>query len=90
VTQVPPGESLLAGSREWPLWFGAAAVIARVSALLSIWLGRAHSTKAKLVWTVIALAVPILGPIAWFVLGRQGRRSAVGRGSAADQEGGRG
>jgi hypothetical protein len=71
VTQVPPGESLLAGSRDWPLLLGAAALISVVGALVSIWLGRHHSTRAKLVWTAIAVALPIVGPIAWFVLGRE-------------------
>lgn len=73
--QVPPGESLLAGSRDWPFWLAAAAVIAVVGALLSIWLGRAHSTKAKALWTVIAVALPIVGPLCWFVLGRERSRT---------------
>jgi hypothetical protein len=67
--QVPPGESMLAGSRVWPLLWSAAAIILLASALLSIWLGRRHSRKSKVVWTVIAILLPILGPIGWFVLG---------------------
>jgi hypothetical protein len=72
--QVPPGESMLAGSRVWPLVWSAAAIILLASALLSIWLGRHHSRKAKIVWTVIAFVLPVLGPIGWFVLGREKRR----------------
>jgi Na+-driven multidrug efflux pump len=72
--QVPPARSLLAGQWNWPLWFVAAAVITGVAALASIWLGRHHSIRAKTVWTVIVLVIPILGPIAWFVLGRERRK----------------
>ncbi|HEU4641203.1 MAG TPA: PLD nuclease N-terminal domain-containing protein [Gemmatimonadaceae bacterium] len=73
--QVPPGRSLLAGGTSWPLWVAALAVIAGVAALTSIWLGRHHSRSAKVVWTVIVLVIPILGPIGWFLLGweRRGR-----------------
>lgn len=74
MTQVPPGRSLLAGGMSWPMWFAAASVIALAAALLSIWLGRHHSLKAKAVWTVISVALPILGPAGWFVLGRERRR----------------
>lgn len=73
VTQVPPAHSLLAGGRTWPLWFAAGSVILAVAALISIWLGRHHSTSAKLVWTVAVLVLPIIGPIGWFVLGRERR-----------------
>lgn len=69
--QVPPGESLLAGSRTWPLIWSAAAIILLVSALLSIWMGRHHSRQAKVLWTVIVILIPVLGPVGWFVLGRQ-------------------
>jgi hypothetical protein len=73
--QVPPDRSLLAGHTNWPLWLTAAAIIIAVAALASIWLGRHHSTRAKLVWTVIVVVIPILGPIGWFVLGREKRRA---------------
>jgi hypothetical protein len=71
--QVPPGESMLAGSRSWPLWFFAAWVVGAAAALLSIWLGRFHAPRVKVIWSVIAVAVPILGAAAWFVLGRQAK-----------------
>ncbi len=70
--QVPPGESLLAGGRTWPLWFAGIAVIAGVLALFSIWTSHAYSFRAKVVWTVIVLALPIIGALGWFVLGRSG------------------
>jgi hypothetical protein len=69
--QVSPGDSMLAGSRVWPLVWSAAAIILLAAALLSIWMGRRHSRKSKIVWTVMAVFVPILGPIGWFVLGRE-------------------
>ena len=84
--QVPPGESMLAGSRVWPLIWSAAAIVLLAAALLSIWLGRHHSRQAKIVWTVISVVLPVLGPIGWFVLGREGKRNG-GRGT---RSGGRG
>jgi hypothetical protein len=72
--QVPPDRSLLAGSQDWPLYFAVATAAADVAALTSIWLGRHHSKRAKVVWTVIVLAVPILGAIGWFLLGRERKR----------------
>jgi hypothetical protein len=72
--QVPPGESLLAGSRSWALWFFAATAVGIAAALLSIWLGRQHATRVKIIWTLVVIAVPIFGALAWFVLGRQAKR----------------
>ena len=72
--QVPPRQSLLAGHTSWPLWFFVGATIAGVAALGSIWLGRHHSRRAKIVWTIVVLALPIAGPIAWFILGFERRR----------------
>jgi hypothetical protein len=51
---------------------GGAVVLAAVAALVSIWRSAAHSAKVKLIWTLLAL-IPLVGPVAWFVLGR-GRR----------------
>jgi hypothetical protein len=72
--QVPPGESMLAGSRSWPLWFFAAWVVGTAAALLSIWLGRHHAPRVKVIWSVLAVAVPVFGAAAWFVLGREAKR----------------
>ena len=71
--QVPPGRSLLAGRWDWPIWFGATAIILLGASLLSIWLSPHHSPKAKTIWTVIVF-VPILGPLGWFLLGRERRK----------------
>ncbi len=60
-------------SWEWPLWLLVVAVVFCLSALISIWTGRYHSTAARIVWTVVAILIPILGPIAWFLLGWERR-----------------
>jgi len=73
VIQVPPGRSMLAG-HSWPIWVVGLAIIAAVGALLSVWLGRHHSQRAKMLWTAIIVAVPLLGPLAWFTLGWERRR----------------
>jgi uncharacterized membrane protein YhaH (DUF805 family) len=41
-----------------------------VLSLRSIWRSRAHSTKAKTLWTVICI-IPLIGPAAWFATGIQ-------------------
>jgi hypothetical protein len=74
MSQVPPGHSLLAGRTTWPLWFAGAWIILAVLALASIWMGTRHGKKAKTVWTVIVVVVPILGACGWYVLGRERRR----------------
>lgn len=43
-------------------------------ALKSIWHRAGHSRKVKVIWTVIAVAVPIVGALGWFLLGRERRR----------------
>ena len=72
--QVPPEQSILAGSRSWPLWFTVAAITLFSCALLSIWLGKQHSVKSKVIWTAVVFVVPVLGPLSWFVLGRERRK----------------
>ena len=51
---------------------GIVAAAAALVALASIWRSPAHSSKVKLIWTLLVL-IPLVGPAAWFVLGR-GRR----------------
>jgi len=38
---------------------------------------RAHSGGQQLLWALVILAAPVLGALAWFVLGRPKRRSAA-------------
>ena len=65
---------MLAGSHSWPLWLFAAWAVGAAAALLSIWLGRHRATRVKLIWTVLAVAVPVVGALAWFALGRERKR----------------
>jgi hypothetical protein len=52
----------------------ALAALAAAAALLSIWRSRAHSSKVRLIWTVLAVLLPLVGPLAWLLLGRVRRR----------------
>ena len=56
------------------LYLVAAAVLIDLAALLSIWRRPFHSTKAKIVWTLIVAVLPVLGAVAWLALGRERRR----------------
>ncbi len=55
-------------------WLGAIAIVIDVIALVSIWTSRAHSSQAKVLWTVIVAVLPFLGALAWFPLGWERRR----------------
>jgi hypothetical protein len=44
------------------------------AALKSIWHRAGHSRKVKVIWTVLAIAVPFVGALGWFALGRERRR----------------
>lgn len=56
-------------------WYvGLAILVIDLGALVSIWRSGLHSTKAKLLWTLLVAALPVLGALAWFPLGRERRR----------------
>jgi hypothetical protein len=55
-------------------WIGLAWFVATALALTSIWRSSVHSGKSKTIWTVIVLALPLLGAIGWAALGRERRR----------------
>lgn len=55
-------------------WFGLAWAIATAAALKSIWHRAGHSRAVKLIWSALAILVPILGAAGWFLLGREQRR----------------
>lgn len=61
------------GLWSWPFVLIIVAVVLCVAALISIWTGRYHSTAARVVWTIAAILLPILGPVAWFLLGWERR-----------------
>ena len=54
-------------------WAAAVALIADIGALISIWRSRLHSRKAKTVWTLLVLLIPLIGALSWFALGREPR-----------------
>ena len=60
-----------------PMWFELAVLlplvlhlVLLVSALISVGRSR-HTATAKGVWVLITLAVPVLGPLLWFFMGRR-------------------
>ena len=61
------------GLWSWPFVLIIVAVVLCVTSLISIWTGRYHSTAARIVWTIVAIIIPILGPVAWFLLGWERR-----------------
>lgn len=54
--------------------FGLLALILDVAALISIWRGPGRDLKVRIVWTLVVAFLPLVGAIAWFVLGREGRK----------------
>jgi hypothetical protein len=52
---------------------GGVALVLDLLALISLWKSRQHSVKAKLVWTALIAFLPVLGAVAWVVLGRERR-----------------
>jgi hypothetical protein len=63
-------------------WAAVVLVGADVAALASIWRSRAHGVRAQVIWTAVVAALPVLGAIAWFALGRErrgGRRGSAQR-----------
>lgn len=60
-------------------WIVLVAAVLLLLALISIWHARGHSRSAKIVWTVVAVVLPIIGPILWAVAGREPRRTRANR-----------
>lgn len=52
-------------------WLIAVAALLLVAGLASVWRARGYSRRARVVWTVLVIALPIIGPLAWFVAGRE-------------------
>ena len=48
-----------------------AGVVLFVVALVSIARNRTYSSGGTVVWALIVLALPVLGPVLWFWIGRQ-------------------
>ncbi len=60
-------------------WIVTGAAVLLVLALVSIWHAHGHSRRAKIVWTVVAVVLPIIGPLAWALAGRESRRTRANR-----------
>jgi hypothetical protein len=54
-------------------WVALAAVVLAAMAMRSVWTSRVHATKVRAIWSAIVL-IPFIGPVGWFVLGRERRR----------------
>jgi hypothetical protein len=48
-----------------------------ISALISIARNRTYTSGGTVVWALIVLAVPVLGPILWFAIGRRAARDNI-------------
>ena len=42
-----------------------------ISALISVARNRTYTSGGTVVWALIVLVVPVLGPVLWFVIGRR-------------------
>lgn len=54
--------------------FSLVALILDVAALISIWRRPGRDPKVRIVWTIVVALLPIVGALAWFLLGREKRR----------------
>lgn len=54
-------------------WIGLAAVALAAMAMRSVWTSRVHAARVRAIWSAIVL-IPFIGPLGWFVLGRERRR----------------
>ena len=48
-----------------------AGVVLFIVALVSIARNRTYSSGGTVVWALLVLALPVLGPVLWFVIGRK-------------------
>lgn len=52
-----------------------AGVVLFVVALISIARNRSYTSGGTVVWALIVLALPLLGPVLWFLIGRRAQSS---------------
>jgi hypothetical protein len=52
------------------LMAGAVVVMLFIGALISIGRNRNYTPAGRVFWLLIVLALPVLGPILWFLIGR--------------------
>jgi thiol:disulfide interchange protein len=48
-----------------------------LGALISIARTRDHTTGSQVVWALIVLALPVIGALTWFVIGRRAKNTAA-------------
>lgn len=49
----------------------SAGVAVFVAALISVARNKKYASGGTVIWTLIILALPVLGPILWFLIGRK-------------------
>ena len=54
-------------------WILLALVVLAALALRSVWKSHAHARRVKIIWSAVVL-IPLLGPVGWYILGRDRRR----------------
>lgn len=48
-----------------------------IGALISIARTRNHTTGSQVVWALIVLALPVIGSLAWFLIGRRAKNTVT-------------
>jgi hypothetical protein len=59
-------------------WVVILALAADACALASVWISRGHSRRAKTLWTVVVILLPLIGAAAWLAFGRERRDARRG------------
>ena len=52
-------------------FFIVAGVVLFIGALVSVARNRTYTSGGTVIWTLIILALPVLGPLVWFLVGRK-------------------
>ncbi|MBO0596474.1 PLDc_N domain-containing protein [Nesterenkonia sp. E16_7] len=50
---------------------GALLLVLSLVAVISVVRSPVHSVKAKMLWAVFAVVIPLAGPVVWFFVGRE-------------------
>jgi Phospholipase_D-nuclease N-terminal len=74
------GQSALSFLRRGDIvsWVVILALAADASALASVWISRGRSRRAKTLWTVVVILLPLIGAAAWLAFGRERRHARRG------------
>lgn len=55
----------------------SAGVVLLVAALISVARNKKYTSGGTVIWTLTILALPVLGPILWFLIGRKSLDSGL-------------